>query len=64
MFVNHKDYKNKNITVKDNDSKEILKLINFYLDGKKDFKDFKDYSFYKYEKYKNYLIINKIPSWY
>ena len=61
---NHKDYKNKNITVKDNDSKEILKLINFYLDGKKDFKDFKDYSFYKYEKYKNYLIINKIPSWY
>ena len=56
--------KKKNITLKNNSSDEILKLLNFYLNKKKDFKDFKNYSFYNNEKYKEYLIINKIPIWY
>ena len=61
---NYRDYEKKNITLKNNSSDEILKLLNFYLNKKKDFKDFKNYSFYNNEKYKEYLIINKIPIWY
>lgn len=60
---NYKDYKSKNIHIKDNTPKEILKTVKYYFNKNKKFLKFNS-NFLKKEKFKNYLIINRIPDWY
>ena len=58
------DLTEKNVYLKDNNSNEILKVVKFSFNKKKEFINFKNEKFYKKQKFKEFLIINKIPFWY